>query len=521
MRGRGRARRVILPAVLADTTTPVAGDPAIDPPRGPAVWPSPLERAPSTPALKWFERGALAVLVLVGVLGFFLFPTYPNYDSIYSLLWGREILDLATPTFDAFRAPTQHPLSNIVGAALSLFGTVGDRIWIALCIASLIILLVGLYRLGRDLFSPVVGALAALLLASRLDFAFLAARGYIDTAFLAFVVWAAVLEVQKPRRGLAPLILLGFAGMLRPEAWLLGGIYWLWCFGPASWPQRIGWGVLVWIPTLIWTGSDYAVMGEPLYSFTHTSGLAAELDRTKDLSEMPVALVSYLIDLDKLPVFIGGMLGAAIGLWLMPKRTLLPLLMLTIGVGIFMAIGIGGFSVIDRYLLVAAVTVMLLCAVALGGWSVQPPGTLRTVWMWVSIVALVVGAGFTATRLSLNNVTRELEFRGEARPELANALQHPKTESALERCGTLYLPNHKTIPDARWLTDLPADRVLARTDQFVPDQPTRGVLLITHQRRAIFNQVLFDELQDPSLNLPPAGFDRLVTTKYYTVYAHC
>ncbi len=485
------------------------------------MWPSPLERQPSSSRLRWFERGALALLILLGVVGFLAYPTYPNYDSIYSLLWGREILDLATPTFDAFRAPTQHPLSNLVGAALSLFGTVGDRIWIALCIASLIVLLAGLYRLGRDLFSPVVGMLAALLLASRLDFAFLAARGYIDTAFLAFVVWAAVLEVQKPRRGLAPLILLGFAGLLRPEAWLLAGIYWLWCFGPASWPQRIGWGILVWLPTLIWTGSDYAVMGEPLYSFTHTSGLAAELDRTKELGELPVALVSYLIDLDKLPVFIGGMLGAALGLWLMPKRSLLPLLILTCGVGIFMLIGIGGFSVIDRYLLVAAVMVMLLCAVALGGWSVLPPSRARTTWMWLSVAALVAGAGFTATKLSLKNVTRELEFRGEARPALGEALQDPKTEAALERCGTLYLPNHKTIPDARWLTDLPADRVLARTDQAVPDQPTEGVLLITHQRRAIFNQVLFDELQDPSLNLPPAGFERLLTTKYYTVYAHC
>ncbi len=253
------------------------------------------------------------------LLGFFLFPTYPNYDSIYSLLWGREIFELSTPTFDAFRAPTQHPLSNLVGGVLSLFGTVGDRLWIFLCIASMVWLLVGLYRLGRDLFTPVVGAFAALLLASRLDFAFLAARGYIDTAFLAFVVWAAVLEVQRPRRGLAPLLLLSLAGLLRPEAWLLAGIYWLWCFGAATWRQRIGWAILVPIPMLIWTGSDYAVMGEPLYSFTHTSTLAASLDRTKSIDEVPVALVSFLIDLVKLPVFIGGLLGGALGLLLFPS----------------------------------------------------------------------------------------------------------------------------------------------------------------------------------------------------------
>lgn len=460
-------------------------------------------------------------MIVIGTLGFFLFPTYPNYDSIYSLLWGREILDLATPTFDAFRAPTQHPLSNVIGGALSLFGQVGDRLWIALCIVSMIALLAGLYRLGRDLFSPWVGLIAALLLASRLDFAFLAARGYIDTGFLAFVIWAAVLEIQRPRRGLAPLILLALAGMLRPEAWLLGGLYWLWCLGPASWRQRIVWGVIVWIPAISWLGSDYLVMGEPLYSFTHTSGLAAELERNKSIDEIPVTLVSYLIDLVKLPVFLGGLVGAVLGLLLFPKRSAMPIALLVIGVAIFFAIGVGGFSVIDRYLLVAAVMVMLLCAIALGGWSLLAPGRPRTIWLSLAVLAVAAGAVLTATRLNLSTVLRELEFRGEARPALAEALDHPQTRAALDRCGTLYLPNHKTIPDARWITDLPADRVLARTDPRVPDQPTEGVVLITHQRRAIFNQVLFDELQDPSMNLPPAGMDRLVTTSYYTVYAGC
>ena len=71
------------------------------------------------------ERTGFGILVVAALLGFFLFPTYPNYDSIYSLLWGREIVHLQTPTFDAFRAPTQHPLSNLIGGALSVSGTAG------------------------------------------------------------------------------------------------------------------------------------------------------------------------------------------------------------------------------------------------------------------------------------------------------------------------------------------------------------------------------------------------------------
>lgn len=485
------------------------------------MWPATPAPVAASPRQRWLERGALGLLIASGFLGFLLFPTYPNYDSIYSLLWGREITHLQTPTFDAFRAPTQHPLSNLVGGVLSLLGTVGDRVWVLLCIASLLWLLVGLYRLGRELYTPIIGAIAALLLASRLDFAFLAARGYTDTAFLAFVVWAAVLELERPRRGTAPLVLLGLAGLLRPEAWLLAGIYWLWCIGPATWRQRIGWALLVGGPTLIWTGSDFAVMGDPIYSFTHTSGLAEELDRTKSIDEVPVVLVAYLIDLVKLPVFIGGLLGGVIALWRFPQRSLLPFALLLVGIITFMLIGIGGFSVIDRYLLVAAVMVMLFCAIAVGGWSLLPDGRTRQLWKWSALAALAAGALFTGTRLNLNNVVNELRFRGEARPTLAEALTDRETQRALERCRVLYLPNHKTIPDARWITGLPADRVLARTDPKVPDQPTRGVVLITHQRRAIFNQVLFDQLQDPAMNLPPAGFRRATVTSYYTVYERC
>jgi hypothetical protein len=42
-----------------------------------------------------------------------------------------------------------------------------------------------MYRLGKEVFGWVVGLVAALLLLSRLDFPFFAARGYIDVPYLA------------------------------------------------------------------------------------------------------------------------------------------------------------------------------------------------------------------------------------------------------------------------------------------------------------------------------------------------
>ena len=55
-----------------------------------------------------------------------------------------------------------------------------------------------MYRLGKATFGWVVGLVAALLLLSRLDFPFLAARGYIDIPYLALVLWAAALEAARP-----------------------------------------------------------------------------------------------------------------------------------------------------------------------------------------------------------------------------------------------------------------------------------------------------------------------------------
>ena len=200
---------------------------------------------------RW-EASALIALTLAAFAGFFLYPTYSNYDSLYSLLWGRELLDGALPSFDAYRAPTQHPLWVAICVPLAALGTIGDRVLLGLCVLSFVALVAGLYRLGRQTFGWAVGLVAALLLLSRLDFPFLAARGYVDIPYLALIVWAAALEAQRPRRGGAVWVLLTLAGLLRPEAWLLAGAYALWI----AWRRPLGaWvraGALVAIAPVIW-----------------------------------------------------------------------------------------------------------------------------------------------------------------------------------------------------------------------------------------------------------------------------
>ena len=119
------------------------------------------------------------------------------------------------------------------GAVLSLLGDPADRVIVGATLVSFVALAAGMYRLAKAAFTPVIGLIAAALLCTRFDFPFLAARAYIDIPFLAFVVWAAALEAERPRRGMPVLLLLAAAALLRPEAWVIIGLYFLWVAYPA------------------------------------------------------------------------------------------------------------------------------------------------------------------------------------------------------------------------------------------------------------------------------------------------
>ncbi|MDX6657582.1 MAG: hypothetical protein QOH62_2375, partial [Solirubrobacteraceae bacterium] len=237
---------------------------------------------------------ALALLIAAVAVGTFVYPTFPNYDSYYSLIWGRELLHGHLPTFDVYRAPTEHPLALVFGAALSLLGRGGDRVMVLVTMASLIVLAMGIYRLGRAAFTPVVGLIAGALVMTRFDFPFLAARAYIDIPYLAFIVWAAALELERPRRGMPVLLLLLAGSLMRPEAWLLSGLYVLWIGWRASWRDRVRYAAVSAAGPLIWVAVDAAVTGAPLFSLTHTSGLAEELGRNKGLAQVPAATWNFL-----------------------------------------------------------------------------------------------------------------------------------------------------------------------------------------------------------------------------------
>lgn len=466
-------------------------------------------------------RLALACLCLLAVVGFLVFPTYPNYDSYYSLLWGREALDLHTLSFVGYRHPTEHPLAILFAIPLTLLGDGADRVLVGATIAAFVVLIAGLYRLGRLSFGAPVGVIAVALLCTRFDFPFLAIRGYIDVPYLALVVWAAVLELERPRRGVPVFGLLAAASLLRPEAWVLIGFYFLWAAWPAPWRTRLLYAALTALGPVSWAVLDLAVTGDALFSLHSTSSLADELDRASGLGSVPDATRRGLIKLDKLPVVAAGLAGLALGAYYAPRRALMPLALLGSGLLTFLMVGAAGLSVIQRYLLVPSIVVMLFAGVAIGGWGMlRRDNPLRRAWFALAGVLILFAVLFTATRVSLRKLDVELSFRGDAHAALAGVLRDPAVARGL-RCGPVSVPTHKLVPDVRWILDRGERGVLARADRATAPRIRRGVAIVVTGRSALLRQVFVDTTVDPLVNLPPSGFDRVATSRYYAAYVRC
>jgi hypothetical protein len=464
-----------------------------------------------------------AAVAVAAVVGYFVKQTYPNYDSYYALLWGRELLHFQLPSFEAYRAPTEHPLALVFGAALSVFGDGADRMVVLITLLSLVLLAAGTYRLGRICFTPLVGAIAAFLVLTRFDFPSLAVRGYIDIPFMATVVWAGALEAARPRRGVPVFLLLAAAGLIRPEAWLLAGVYFLWMSWNASWEERFRYALLAAIGPVVWALTDFVVTGDPAFSLHSTQDLAAELRRQKSGSAVLNVLPQFLHETAKTPVYYAGILGFGIALWKFPLRLAIPAVLFLSGVFTFVATSAAGLSVIVRYLMVPSVMMCLFAAVTLGGFTMIPPGSrLRKAWMATAAVAVAFGLAFTALHPpSFTQFDSELVFRGDVSRSLRSLLHKPAVTEGL-RCGAVSVPTHKLIPDVRWVLDAGKGKVVARSDPSpVAQRKARyGVALFPVGRRNIL-RTGFAVNTETLTQVPSAGFHRIATDRYFAAYLRC
>lgn len=481
--------------------------------------PSLASRAESLP----WPAILLVVLTVIIAAGTIVFPTYTAYDATYSLLWGREILHGQAPDFATYRAPTEHPLGLIFGIFFALFGRAGDRLMLLATMGTFILMVVALYQLARNSFTTLVGLAAGVIICTRFDFPFLAARAFIDIPYLALLLWAAALEVARPRRGAAVLWLLALCGLLRPEAWIIAGIYWLWLFPGLSWRKRIEFALLVGAAPLIWFGVDFIVTGNPLFSQTHTTAVTAEDGRSKSPGEVPGETILFLGQLLKVPMMIAGIIGIGVATWLVPKRVGVPLALFLIGLLTFVLLALGQFSVISRYLLLPAIMLMVFAAFLIAGFTVLEHGRVRKYW---SIVAAICVAGlivWTVARVNVAVLISELSFRGDSVRALTSLLDRPDVRAAA-KCGPVLTSNHRLVPDVRWIMNLPADQVIARSDLPVASKVHSGIVVLAAGRAVLLRGGLDPEnptAADTLRNLPPVGYRPVAANELYSVYARC
>ncbi|MBX5469241.1 MAG: hypothetical protein IRZ21_05010 [Thermoleophilaceae bacterium] len=426
------------------------------------------------------RRNGIRLLALASVvaLGAFLArPTYPNYDSYYSLVWGRELAHGRLPDYDVFRTPTPHPLWELVSALLSFFGPAADRLLVLLTIASFLGLLVVLFRFTQHLLGTLVAAIGTAFVLTRIDLLFYALRGMVDVPFLLLVFGAALLELRRPRRGLPVLALLALAGLLRPEAWLLSGLYLLWLRPVLTPAQLLRYGALVAAPPLLWVASDWAVTGHPLHSLTSTREVAGQFGRNRTAREAIGLIPDYLGANEKIVNDVAGGLGVLLAAYLLRRRAALPIALTAVGLAVFVMIAIAGLSVIPRYLVIPSLLLNLGVGVALAGWTAMDPGRARKAAVAVAALSLLV-VGWRAPSLvnDLRKLNGQTLFVKRQHRQLKAILQEPSVARLLASCRPITLPTHSAIPVVEWETGLSKHDLEASINQALP--PSRGVLLV-------------------------------------------
>ena len=134
-----------------------------------------------------------------------------NYDTLYSLVWGRQIAQGQAPDIEVALAPTPHPLATLAGVVASPLsmasdaGVHGEPAQTAtLVVAFVALALLGwvVYALGTAWFDPWVGVLAAVIVLTRRPVLDFGARAYVDIPYVVLVLGALLVETRRPRAGL-------------------------------------------------------------------------------------------------------------------------------------------------------------------------------------------------------------------------------------------------------------------------------------------------------------------------------
>jgi hypothetical protein len=499
-----------------------------------------------TPAA-WVAAVA-AVLLLIFPLGF------PNYDTIYALLWGRELGEGLSPDRGAALPPTPHPLAELFGLLTSPLGD--GAIEATMVVAYISLGLVGylVYRLGSLWFDRPIGIAAALIVLTRAPFLSNGLRAYVDLPYMALVLAALLIETKRPRAGWPVLTLLALAGLLRPEAWLFSIAYLVYLLldfeRPGEGREREGeegvpleradtqkrglirprfvrargtpsspvlLAALALAGPILWALFDWITAGSPTYSFTGTRETVETLERQTG----PVDLVLYgprrLGEVLQWPGMVGAAGGIVLGLATLRRRSEIGVVAAALALGAFAVLACAGLAIIPRYTMLAAAILAVFAALGLLGWRLLEPGhRWRRAWQaFAAVVALMLVLWAPNQYDLLSRVDTDLTNQSEIEDDLNDLVDSGAFEPL---CPPISVPNHRAVPRLAFDLDIRPSHIVSSSEQ---RQPPHGYFLDPAGPFVVHNFIL--DPNDPArLATPvPAGFRRVTRNDSWLLYRRC
>jgi hypothetical protein len=459
------------------------------------------------------QRGkAIAWTLLLGLVAWALAGRgLANYDTLYALVWGRDLAHARLPDYEVSLAPTPHPLATLLGALLSPLGASG-AIGAMLVLAFVWLGALGwvTYRLGEAWVNRAAGVLAAAIVLTRRPVLDFGARAYVDVPYLVLVLGALLVETRRRRAGAPVLVLLGVAGLIRPEAWLFSAVYLIWLWRGGVRDPRL-WALAAAAP-LIWALSDLIVTGDALHSLTGTRDTAQRLERVTGLGRVPATVPRRLGEILREPVLFGAAGGGLLALAFLRARVALGAAAGVVALAAFCVLAAAGLPILGRYLLAPAAILAVFCGAGAFGWAELPRGhPWRRRWAWfgaVTLVALVVFIPPQAGRIS--DLRDALRIQDGIQDDL-----HALTPRF--PCLPATVPNHRPVPLlALWL-DVNPDRVAVAQEH----RPVAGTYVVPSSARVAREYVLDPRDVDPRIPPPAARFRRVGANASWRAYARC
>ncbi len=477
---------------------------------------------------------------------------FANYDTLYALSWGGQLARGELPAYELPIAPTPHPLIEALGVVLYPLGpraTEDVVVWlgfVALAACGWVV-----YRLGALWFGRAAGVLAALILLTRVPILSYGVRAYVDVPYLLFVLSAVLVEAHRHAAGRRPagapvLALLMLAGLLRPEAWALSGVYWLYVIvyerretarasaapsspvgeqAPAAEPvdrlpprsrrALVGLTLLAAAAPLAWILSDLAIAGDALWSLTNTRHTAHTLARVTGIANVPEYVPRRIGEILRPPVLVGAALGGLLSLLWLRARAIGGALAGLLAALVFIAVAAAGLPINTRYGFLTASILCVFCGAGVFGWTRLAADDARRRW-WIAGGALVLVALIAFAPSQYKSAHRELNKLARQQRIQNDLLALVRNRSINLRCGPVEVPNHAPVPLlALHLKTSPAN-VVSGQSSTIED----GIYVDPASKEVEQDYVLDPRDPHRAVNVPP-GFTETHANGSWLIFQHC